>query len=196
MKLPSFLKQNNIIALIILNIIVFGGYAFAFFSMKAIQENMSLLQNEVETSVKKNDTLHSIEAILRDSNSDIEKLQSYFIAPGGIVAFIETIEAQAEVSGVETVIDYVNVEGDGQSKVVGGKEIVRLRLSTKGSWENSTHFLSLLEKVPFQINLERVSFIYSPESESSLSFAPPKGTKLPVKKSWKGSIDLTSLKLK
>ncbi len=196
MKIPLFVKQNKIIALVILNLIVLVLYVGVFFSIKGTQESTSLLLNEVETNDKKNDKLQSIRAILRDSDSDIKKLESYFIASDGIVTFIETIEAEAKVSGVKTTIDFVNVDGAQSKNATSSKETLRLRLSTEGSWAESMYFLSLLEQIPFQVNMERVSLVYSPESESSLSFTPPKGVKLPSKRSWKGNIELTALKLK
>lgn len=169
----------------------------AFLMMKISQGNTSLLLSQLETDIKTNDTLQSIETILADAKGDIEKLESYFVNRDGIVDFIETIESYGRTSGVKTSIDFVGVEGGIRQNNTGDvKETLRLKLSTEGTWTATVHFLSLVEHMPFRVNMERVSILYFPTSESSLSFTPPKGVSLPKNRVWKGNVELTVLKLK
>lgn len=196
MKFSLHLKQT-IALFVIFNLLSFGIYLGVFFMMKSAQEHTSFLLGQLETDIKTNDTLQSIETVLADAKSDIEKLESYFVGRDGIVDFIETIESYGNISGVKTLVEFVGVEGGvEENNVESIKEIVRIKLATEGSWVATEHFLSLLEHMPFRISMERVSFLYLPVSESSLSFTPPKGVTLPKNRIWKGSIELTALKLK
>ena len=196
MKFSLHLKQN-ILTFVIFNILSFGVYLGAFFMMKSAQEHTSLLLNQLETDIKTNDTLQSIETVLTDAKGDIEKLESYFVGQDGIVDFIETVESYGRTSGVKMSIDFVGVEGGIQANNKGDvKETLRIKLSTEGSWTATVHFLSLIEHIPFRINMDRVRFLYSSTSASSLSFTPPKGVTLPKNRVWKSGIELTVLKLR
>lgn len=194
----SQLFKRNTVALALIALTLAGLYWVLFLNIKWIQQDMSVLLSQVETDLKRDETFRSIELILKDSQEDLATLESYFVSENGVVGFIESLETLAAENAIKVTIDFLGVEdSDGSlppEKDI--KETLRLRLTTEGGWAGTMQFLGLLETVPTKINLDRASLIYTPTSESALSFTPPKGAKPSLKQTWRGSFDFTVFKLK
>ncbi|MEK7514510.1 MAG: hypothetical protein AAB587_01695 [Patescibacteria group bacterium] len=199
----SILKKKSIIVFLILNVVAGGIYAALFFYVEFLEERTTTFISEAQADIKKSEAVSSMKAILRDSGSDLTKIQSYFVSPDGVVSLVESLESLGEVSRVSLNVDSIGID---TARVKDPKatstpatiatEVLRLKISTSGGWKETMHFLSLLETLPLRLSLERSTFLFDIESESVLLFNPPKGTKLPSSRTWTGTFEFIVFKLK
>jgi len=88
------------------------------------------------------------------------KLDSHFVADDEIINFIETIEDLGEDSGAEIEVTSVGVGNKSVKKAdqASISEFLNLDFKIEGSFAQIFHFLSMLEKLPFRIDVARVNF--------------------------------------
>lgn len=92
---------------------------------------------------------------------DLEKLQAEFeelesfavgISQKEVVSFIEKIEKLAEVSGVQSSVEKIDVIETEE----GFFEMLELTIKAFGGWGGVFHFLSLVENLPYQIDVKNI----------------------------------------
>ena len=190
--------KKGVLFLGILVVVVAAGWYFMFVNIKGLNENISLLLQQSKLEEKKAAAIHSIEIVVNDSNSDIDKLNSYFIDKDGAAAFIESIESLGRKNGVAVSIDSVDIAGNGaatpptqkQNKAGGSNtELLKLTISARGSWQKVFHFLSLLENMPFKLAISEANLT----AVSSEAVSTEKGAAVT---SWNGKFSIEVLKLK
>lgn len=155
MKEQEKTKKSMIVS-IVLAVAIFVIYGFVFYDIKAKNEQISSLTNDVQQLRSKDDILKATKTILDQNKDLISQLDSYFIPADGVVGFIRILESVGKFSGIDMTINSVGTETD--SKVKDDiKEILRLHVKTNGSWENTFYFLSILENLPYRIDVEEAT---------------------------------------
>jgi len=129
-----------------------AAYTGLFIYIKNTNEEIAELSNAIDQQIQVEERLRSIENIMTDTVLGRATLDGYFVGQDDIVQFIETVEALSELTGEDVTIVSVDVdEGDS----VSAYQFLRLRLTTKGVWEETVHFLALLEALPNYVIVDR-----------------------------------------
>jgi Tfp pilus assembly protein PilO len=177
--------KNAIIFMTILVIVAVVAYVMFFVSIKNKNENVSLITNEIDIAVEKEVKLKSVKNLVNDIEEDRLKLDTYFIKDDEVVDFIESVEGMAEDADISAEVTAVDI-GDYKNNVNQASDMVeRLLLSLKvyGKWNDVFHFISLIEKMPFVVNLSNINIgaVYSNNKKTSY---------------WQGTFKMSALKLK
>jgi len=130
-----------------------SGYIGLFLYIKGANQDIAELRSTIDQQLYIETQLKSIESILEDTKEDRERLSSYFVGQNDVVAFIEKIESLADFSGTTIEILTVDIAQGGSEAY----QFLTLKLSTKGSWNTTTHFISLLETLPNFIVIKRTN---------------------------------------
>lgn len=140
-----------------LNLIVFGACFYLFRNIKNVDKVVSEQLAQIESEVKKDESLRSIKNLMNDTKKEREQVAEFFVQPNGTVDFIETLESLGRIAGVKLEIESVGV-GALKGKTGSSTESFRLSFKTEGSWVGTMHILSLLENMPYKISFESVRF--------------------------------------
>ena len=174
-----------------------ASWYFMFANIKGLNENISLLLERSRLEEKNVAAIRSIETVVNDSNSDIDKLNSYFIGKDGTVAFIESIESLGRKNAVAVSIDSVDVAGNstlnsstkGEKKLIGpSTELLKLKISAAGNWQDIFHFLSSLENMPFKLTISEADLASVSQTISTEKRETTTG--------WSGRFSIEILKLR
>ncbi len=182
MKIEST-KKILIISIIVvvilaaLNIVVFGLIRNAGTSVSALENEVHAQQAQVLEFSKYNP-----EELKKLSQSIV----AHFISRDGFVKFIEGIELSARQRNLAIVTRGVEVErrsADDEVNKADDKEIVNLKLETRGDWKDTVEFIDYLEHVPYKIDIRNVSMQVVFTEDAS-------------EKVWQAAIELQTLKFK
>ena len=156
------LKTKKItLALAALNLAAYGACFYLFVEIKNIDKVVSDRFIQIESEVKRNESVRSVKNLMNDTKKEREQITQLFIQPNGTVDFIETVESLGRMAGVKLEIESVGVESL-KNKTASSTELFRISLKIEGSWGNAMRLLSLLETMPYKIsfdgiNLEKIS---------------------------------------
>ena len=138
---------------ILLNIAAIGWYGFLFAEIKAKNEQVSELMNQIEAEAGKESTLASEKALVAETVPLRDKLASYFVGKDGAVSFFEFLETTGNEVGVHVSIKSPSVSDLAE---LSQAEELRLMLVATGSWPAVVRFLGLLEMLPYEAHVEQV----------------------------------------
>ena len=160
---------------------VLAVYVFLFLDIRDKNREVFLILNEADIEAREDLRLRSIQDVVNDTEEQRGQLNVYFVDDDKIVEFIETIEELGSFTGAEVEVTAVNIEEKvGESGE--NDEFLQLTFSAKGDWDEVFYLFSLVELLPYKIEVRRASF----ESSSS------KG-KLGV---WSGTFNISVAKTK
>lgn len=159
-------------------------YILFFNTIKNKNKEISLILNVTDTAIQREIKLKSVDEIIKDTEYERKKLDTYFVADDSIVDFIEDIEELGRYVGIDIEIASVNIDNDLKTEDAIS-EILNLNIETKGKWEDIFYFLSLIEKMPFKIDIEKADLYIVYEDD-----------KKNVSTIWKGFFNINVIKLK
>ena len=179
-----------IIFLLTLDLIVFGSCFYLFMSINNMDKEVSLRLNQIESEVKKDESLRSIKNLMNDTKEERERINRLFIQPNGTVDFIETVELLGRTSGVKIEVESVGVSALKNKTASSTTELFNLSFKTEGSWKDTMHLLSLLDNMSYQISFENVN-LSKISGKSDLE-----ENKKENESYWNGNFNFTVLKIK
>ncbi len=138
--------------ILVLTLVVGAVYAGIFLYIKNTNKEITELTKVIDEQIQIEEKLRSIESVMEDTIEGRAKLDSYFVGQNDIVQFIETIEALSGITGEEVTIISVDIQEDDNTSAY---QFLRLRLTTRGAWEETIHFIALLETLPNYVVIER-----------------------------------------
>lgn len=155
--------KRIIIILSVIIAVVFGLFFFTITGIKNKNENITKLQNELLDHASESKYLASIQNIVSKANISIEQINSSILSSDSNVVIIETIEQIATKNGLEITIDSIAVE-DLVATKDSDMTTLKIRVKTNGKWIQTYNFISELESLPYQINVEKSSLITGAEA--------------------------------
>lgn len=195
MKNISQTKKILVIASLLM-VIIYCVYGLLFWKIKVTNERASVLSNEAQIDLKKDESLRATKISLATHKEAIETLDTYFISADGVVGFIEGLESLGREAGISITVASVIVEADSKNKN-DFKETLRLRVNTTGLWSNTNYFISLLENLPLHAEIKNATLSLVGASDKLVFLsATPSMRKPSSEERWKGEIELTVRKLK
>lgn len=180
MNTRGITSTMRILAVVVLvTLLVGAAYVGIFIYIKNTNIEIAELISAIDQQIKIEERLRSIENIAEDTVLSRVELDSYFVGQDDIVQFIEVVEGLSSITGEEITIASVDLEeGDNTSAY----QFLRLRLTTKGAWKETIHFIALLEALPNYVLVERGSLELRSADEET--------------EEWSGSFDIKVAMLK
>lgn len=169
--------------------IAYGFCFYLFTKVKNTEKTASENLAQIEFDFKKNKSLTSVKNLMKDTKKEREQLSRFFVEPNGAVDFIESIESFVKITGVKTEIETVSVEFL-KNKKTSNFEKFRISLKTEGSWNDTIHFLNLLETLPYQTSFDNIK-LDQVSNESSYGDKENK-----ERFYWRGAFGFSVLKMK
>ena len=180
MKFASYksLQAHTILAFFVS--ITIGGYYGLFLQIQNNMESSAGLVDEIKKAKQREIQLTSMGTLIKESRTDIEKLDIYLVVGGGgVVNFIETIESIGGISGVNVTVNTVETE---KNKIHETLEDLNLNLTVRGTWNSVFHFIALVETLPQHVEISGAQFNRVPTDEEEFF--------------WQGTLDISAIKLK
>ncbi len=175
--------KKIIIISAILIVVLIAGHFVVFGFIKNSATTVSTLERDINSL-----QAQAVE-FSKYSPEDLKKLaesvNSRIISHTDFVSFIEKIEATGRVQNVPVIVRSVNVEPRNIEDTADDKEIMRLKLETTGTWENTQRYINYLEHLPYKIAITNLGLSIL-KTEGKASSTP----------TWRGQIELTALKFK
>lgn len=178
-----------LVILAIVNIVLAGLYFMLFATIKANNQKISSLQNDIAVQEKREMILKSTKKLVFETVSDRRKLDSFFVTKDRVVEFLEQVADLGKESGVKLTITNLGLE-DEQGAPSDLYQLLKLNIEARGGWQNLYHFLTMLESVPFAVRFGGVNIdgVFDDSEVTKKSFTPAKR--------WKMTIELSVIKLK
>jgi len=169
-------KQKTIwilIGVITLTSVLVGAYAYSFYEVKAKSENASLVSDELNEYLSKEGTINILKTSVRDTEEERKKIDTYFVPRDDIPDFARKIEALGGMSGTDLAITGLRIQGD----------VLFFDLSSDGGFQNTLQLISLIESLPFKVEVVRA---YIDVVETEISEEEGGG----IRRSWNGNFSI------
>jgi Tfp pilus assembly protein PilO len=142
-----------LILMILLNIMAIAGYYF-FFQYIETQSKTSLsLTSTLDLSQQKNSHLNALRSVIKETEGKRQQLATFLLSSDTEIPFIEQLEALGKSSALA-------IKTNNIASIVGGTattKVLKMQLQTIGSWNNTLYFLSQVENLPYNIDIQGVS---------------------------------------
>jgi hypothetical protein len=169
----------------VLVVIILSVAYLMFSSIRQSNNDTSNTLNDINQFKDREKQIEQNRSLLTKYQEDIDLVGSYFIAPQGVVPFIENIESYARGVGAEPEVSQLEIVSDSKDF----KESLHLLVTVRGAWSSAFQFLNLFEHLPYYITIKSIRLTKG-AAVASLD------TKEVVTTPWELAIDATVLKLK
>ncbi len=144
-------RTNLILILsIILTLASVGTLIFIFKIIENKNQHTSKVIITLAEKIEKKENIDTLQKKIREIDGTKQLIDSYFVDPSKIDSFIDYLEKIGAGVGTD-----VKVEGfDATSQA---KNILSVRLSIKGSFNNVIRTIMLLENAPYQITITKTN---------------------------------------
>jgi hypothetical protein len=105
--------------------------------------------------------IQNLESSAESVRVDIEKLQKYTIDSETPVIFVQRIEGLADFSGADVEVTSLAIKDKGAQI----QQLV-LKFVGTGTWEEITHLLQLIERIPVRSDVKEIQFTFKSDSET------------------------------
>lgn len=127
------------------------GYGFWYAAVEAKSAAAAYLETQIATKNETAGRIASARASLADISGSEASVQGYFVPETGIVAFINSLEAQGQARGAT--LDVLSVS----TSIVNKRSILSLSLSVKGSFDAVMRTIGVIEYAPYDLSIPTVS---------------------------------------
>lgn len=148
MKNKKFI--TTIVLVVLLNGAVLAGWLYLFSNLKKQNNFIKEERQKILVSDKKLENSNSLKTLMNEIIEEKQKIDSVFLDKESIINFIENLESIAGKTGASIKIGNIN---DNQEK-----KGLSLQFNLTGNFNQLFHYLILLEKLPYLINIERMDF--------------------------------------
>lgn len=150
----NWIPKNKTVRFSVL--IAFSGVLLYFVSLFVVfreTKQIEDLYHSSESELFKEEKFRAVQSVVESNKELIQNLENFFIKKGDEVKFIEQIETAAKNSGIEFLIDSIDVASNQNDPF---KEDVKIKIKTEGSWRGTMNFIDKLEKMPFGVLIENI----------------------------------------
>lgn len=159
MSMRSISRKNKelLAVALLLNVAAGGWYLFLFTEVKAKNERVSVLVNQIDAEATEENLQNSVKAIVGRTEAGREKLKSAFVARDGTVTFIELLERAGDAVGASVTLNAVEERDRADTPKIGE---LRLTLTAAGAWPAVIRFVGLLESLPYEASIEQAALAH------------------------------------
>ena len=158
-------------------VVMLCAYVFIFIEIRHKNNQVSILQNQLDIEIRKDERLRTVKQLLADLDADISRLDTHFVSSESVVDFLEQLESLGALARTRVNVNSVNVVSQTDPSLPYEK--LKIDFFSEGSWASVLQVVSLLETLPVGVSIERLQL----ERLSQSGF-------------WGANISFTVLKLK
>lgn len=140
---------KTVIILLLLNLLAAGAYVYLFTNIRNTNYESAKLSGDIFEISASESRLKSTERLIGDIEEDLDELSTYFVGESRFVDAIQLFETIGKRADVALEITSVNFE-EGEN----GNKVLSLRFDTSGSWNETVHFVSLIENSPLALAIK------------------------------------------
>src|SRR3989344_2501343 len=170
-----------LIVVLALDCLAAGLYVFLFRSLASSSGRIAEIRSELELKERERSSIEALRKNFDNTSALRAEIDSYFVDKDGVVDFIEYLESLARSRDLLVETQSVALSESEEGAI---HEILRQTIEVEGSWADVTHFLSLVETLPFGIFVEEMSLNLNEDATKSKAG------------SWLGRVSFTAVKLK
>lgn len=202
-------KTNiQVILSLCIALIAVSGFVFSSYYINGLTEKTSLLKEEIESKQIKIRRIQNLSKSAEKTNTDREKLASYFVESDKAIDFVSELEGVASNLGLQystNVIENVEME----SLSLQNKQLLRINMTLSGGWRTILTYLLYIESLPYALNIEKLEMASEgiptvnsqvetqTEKVGASSTKPaPVVVKAPAESKWKLGITFSVVKVK
>ncbi len=150
----------------VLALLGIGFYIFLIYHIESKGEKIAALENEKQTIERQTIDVAALAASLRATEADRAALSSYFVDSENAATFLEAIESISTAAGVSLKFSSVDIVTD--------TPLPQLKVNAKatGSFKNLSHFIQMLETMPYEISFSKASLKRTPVSAEVVQAIP------------------------
>ncbi|MBX4215704.1 hypothetical protein KW797_02030 [Candidatus Parcubacteria bacterium] len=148
-------KRNSLIFLSALAALSVAAYSLFFYYIRGNNERAATIGQEIALADEREGAAHSVKDLLTQTEANRAEFDAYFVSQNSIVGFIERLEALGAKAGVTMELSAVDTEQ-------GRKNVLKANIRMAGTFENLYYLLSLLEALPYELDVVRFSVSAAP----------------------------------
>ncbi len=165
---------NIFISAFVIALSMLGTLVYGVSYVKRLNTQVVDIKNETDQVRSKYERMIAFHDSDQSDADEKKKLVSYFIPAAGAVDFLTSFEQTAQSIGLK--FNTVSLDTEQTSDLSAqGKEILRVSFETNGSWNNTMHFLSLVESMPYAVTITGATLEGSVGTPSLVGSAPADG---------------------
>ncbi len=179
-------KQKLIISIVLIvgiNLIAIAGWWFVYSSVQQERDTIANLRREIDINERRMNNSRSLGVLLTDIKKDEEKISLTFLNSNNIVKFIEDLEFLGRKASTTLEVNAIKLPTPGDNI----KEPA-FHFKITGTFGELFQYFTLLENLPYQIEIERVS-LFNPQTSNSGGITNTKKS-IPI---WKAEFDVKLL---
>lgn len=175
------------------NIVVASIFSYMFLRVKNSRDQNRELVRTIEDLTTQKETLQSIKKNISETAQLRSKADRYFVSQDGVVEFLNLLHLLGTENNLVSKVVSVGVEPASVSPEL--LERIRTNVEVYGTWSDVYHFATLLELLPFKVSISRFAIEKFTDSNRPGLVQAPKNISVDLRR-WRGSFDLTVLKIK
>lgn len=147
------LKKNYtvLIIVILLDVGAIGAYYTLYGRIINLNREIASTTTAIQSFERKEETFASLKTIVKDTEDERAKLESYFVANDDTASFIEKVEGLAHSKGLEFTV----------ASISAAAGTLNLQIEATGMWSDLMNFYTLLERMPYQTSFGDAKFTYA-----------------------------------
>lgn len=147
----TFTTRTLLATLATLAVFFVGLYALAFERILSTMREVAALSAMIGEETRRERVFQTAEKVVEQSAAARAEIERRFLREKDTVSFVERIEELG--NSLMLAPEFSLIQKVGHSS---GKKALQISLKTTGSFENTAHFLSLVEAFPYAIIFEHV----------------------------------------
>jgi hypothetical protein len=133
-----------------------GLYVYSVRYIKTLNEKIIDVKSDADQVKSNYDHLVLLHNTVENSSDNKKQLTNYFIPAGGAVDFISSFEQTAQAVGLK--FNTVSLDTEPNVDLLSqNKELLHVVFETNGSWNQTMHFLEIVESLPYAVQISSAS---------------------------------------
>lgn len=125
----------------------------------------------------------SLDLLLEETEEKRSQLNSYFVSAEDPAQFVSLLESAANDAGVSLEIQSLSISPVSEEDAANILENLDITLTAQGSWNRVVHYTSLIESLPYVVDVDQVRLNYEATTDQQPAF-------------WRSNIRFSVLKIR
>jgi hypothetical protein len=165
---------NILICVVVLALALLGVLFYGIDYVKSLNEHIVDVKTEADQVKSKYDRLVAFHNSDQSDVDDKKRLLNYFVPANGAVDFITSFEQMAQGIGLK--FNTVSLDSEQVAELSSqNKELLHVVFETNGSWNSTMQFLSLVESLPYAVQIVGAGLEGAAGSPSLVGSETPNG---------------------
>jgi len=136
-----------------------GTYGGLYYMIYSEAGEVVAVEDSISRALAREQALINAQTILINTESERERLDSFFVSSDGVVSFLEEIEKLGDLTKAEITVSQVEIVpvGNGGENQEELFEELLLTIQAEGAFSEVAHTLSVIEGLPLYVQVKQLS---------------------------------------